>query len=45
MRRNLASVYAAAREQSGIEFDREAWRQRLHAPLGESPSTGGPGSQ
>jgi imidazolonepropionase-like amidohydrolase len=38
--RNIRAVW-----KSGIEFDREAWRQRLHAPLGESPSAAGPGSQ
>jgi len=31
--RNIRAVW-----KSGVEFDREAWRQRLQAPLGESPS-------
>ncbi len=37
--RNIRAVW-----KSGIEFDREAWRQRLQAPFVGSPSTG-PGKQ
>lgn len=38
--RNIRAVW-----KRGIEFDREAWRQRLHAPPVAAPSTAGPSGQ